>query len=561
MTQLSVVALIEREDARRLTGVTDLEIRANADGDPVLYAISRSGGVISAFDISGNAAQLSDNDWMATETERIGFLDVDGETYLATFSPQPDSTRLYRLNAAGDLVGGALSPADGTVAMSSVVQMEVGDTAYLYATNAGTGTLDTFQIASGGTISQVETDGAPLSASSLARAAPGANQFLLAADSDGRTVRSYAVEPDGSLSARGASGADDGLGVAGISALRHVTLPDGDYVVVTARDSSSLSVLRIDTLGGLTPVDHVIDDLNTRFQHVTTLETVMVGERAFIIVGGADDGLTLFELLPGGRLLHHDTIRDGFDISLANVASIAAHDVGGRVDIYVGSHTEVGVTRLAMDPGPMGSVLTGTDGNNTLIGSDAGEILTGHGGNDRIEGRAGDDILMDGPGEDTLIGGSGADIFVMAADGQTDVIRDFSPGIDRIDLTAWPMLRNLDQLAFESTSFGGVLRYRDETLRIHSDDGLPLSRQDIMTPELLTLTRIPTPAPDVEDTQIEFRGTDGADLLEGNSLDNRLLGMDGNDTLLGGAGDDTLIGGLGADTLNGGDGIDLVSYR
>ena len=101
MTQLSVVTLIEREDARRLTGVTDLEIRANADGDPVLYAISRSGGVISAFDISGNAAQLSDNDWMATETARLGFLDVDGETYLATFSPQPDSTRLVPAEYGG----------------------------------------------------------------------------------------------------------------------------------------------------------------------------------------------------------------------------------------------------------------------------------------------------------------------------------------------------------------------------------------------------------------------------------------------------------------------------
>ena len=369
--------------------------------------------------------------------------------------------------------------------MSSVVQMEVGDTAYLFATNAGTGTLDTFQIASGGTISQVDTGSGAISATSLARAAPGANQYLLAADADGRTVRSYAVETDGTLTERGATGTDDGLGVAGISALQHVTLPDGDYVVVTARDSSSLSVLRMDPLGQLTPVDHVIDDLDTRFQHVTTLETVMVGDRGFVIVGGADDGLTLFEILPGGRLLHHDTIPDGFDISLTNVASIAAQETGGRVDLYVGSHTEAGVTRLAMDPGPMGSVLTGTDGDNTLIGGHAGEILTGRGGNDRIEGRAGDDILMDGPGEDTLIGGSGADIFVMAADGQTDVIRDFSPGIDRIDLTAWPMLRNLDQITFNSTSFGGVLRYRDETLRIHSDDGLPLSRQDIVTPELL----------------------------------------------------------------------------
>ena len=540
MTQLGVVTLIEREDASRLTGVTDLDIRINDHEDPMLYAVSRSGGMISVFDISGGAAQLRDNDWMTTETERLGFLDADGESYLATFSPQDDSTRLYRLSTSGDLVGGALHPGEGSAAMNGVVQMQVGDTAYLYAADAGTGTLGTFQMASGGTISQVLTGSGPISASALARAAPGAGQYLLAADSDGRTVRSYAVETDGSLTERGATGADAGLGVAGISALRSVTLPDGDYVVVTARDSSSLSVLRMDTLGQLTPVDHVIDDLDTRFQHVTTLETVMVGERAFVIVGGADDGLTLFELLPGGRLLHHDTIRDGFDISLANVASIAALDTGDRVDLYVGSHTEAGVTHLSMDPGPVGSLRTGTDGDNTVIGGAAGEILYGRGGNDRIEGHGGDDILMDGAGEDTLIGGAGADIFVMAADDETDVILDFAPGIDRIDLTGWSMLRNLDQIAFESTSWGGILRYRDETLHLHAVDGLPLGRQDVVTPDLIALTRVPAAAPELEDTQIEFPGTDAADLLEGNSLDNRLLGGAGNDTLIGGAGADTL---------------------
>jgi len=551
MIQLSVVTLVEREDARRLTGVTDLEIQANANGDPMLYAVSRSGGVISVYDISGPAPQLSDNQWMTTDTERVSFLGVDGESYLATFSTQPDNTRMYLLNTTGDLVGGATVPADGSAAMSSVVQMQVGNTSYLYATNAGTGTLDTFQIASGGTISQVQTGSGTLSASSLARATPGTSQYLLAADTDGRTVRSYAVDPGGGLTERGATGANDGLGVAGINALDHVTLPDGDYVVVTARDSSSLSVLRMDAFGRLIPVDHVIDDLNTRFQHVTTVETVMVGERAFIVVGGSDDGLTVFELLPGGRLLHHDTIRDGFDISLANVASIAAHESGGRVDIYVGSHTETGVTQLSLNPGLVGSARTGTDQANTLIGSEAGEILTGRGGSDRIEGRAGDDILMDGHGEDTLVGGDGADIFVMEADGQLDIILDFTPGVDRIDLTAWPMLRSLGQIEFETRSFGGILRFRGETLHIRSDDGLPLGRQDVVTPDLIALTRVPAAAPDVADTQVTFTGTDGADLLEGNSLDNRLIG---------GLGNDTLIGGLGADTLNGGDGIDAVSY-
>jgi len=47
-------------------------------------------------------------------------------------------------------------------------------------------------------------------------------------------------------------------------------------------------------------------------------------------------------------------------------------------------------------------------------------------------------------------------------------------------------------------------------------------------------------------------GGTGADLLTGNSTDNRLEGRAGADTLLGGLGADTLIGGVGSDVLQGG---------
>lgn len=560
MTELRVETLIERNADSYLTGVTDLDVRTNANGDAILYAVSRSGGVISAFDTSGNGTpRLNDHQALTTETEQIGFLSIDRDAFLATFSPQADSTRLYQINASGDMVGQAAQVSDGSGAMSSVVQMDVDDTSYLFVTDSGSGTLDTFRIASGGAISQVDNGSATFFASSIARAAPGSNQFLLAADADGRTVHSYAVGSGGNLVERGSTGADDGLGVAGVSALEHVALPDGDYVIVTARDSSSISVLRIEANGSLTPVDHVIDDLDTRFQHVTALETVTANDRAFVIVGGADDGVTLFELLPGGRLLHHHTIPDGFDISLANVASIAAHATSGNVEVYIGSGTETGVTQLSVDLGPVSATRTGTNGDNTLTGSGSGEILAGRRGNDRIEGRGGDDILMDGDGADTLIGGNGADIFVMEADDRVDEILDFNPQVDRIDLSAWPMLRNLDQVGFQATSNGAILRYRDEVLRIRSADGTPLSRQDVLTPEVLSLTRVPAVEPQPADAQVDFIGNGGADRLVGNSLDNVIEGRGGRDTLRGQDGNDILRGDNGNDVLNGGDGNDTLN--
>jgi subtilisin-like proprotein convertase family protein len=60
-------------------------------------------------------------------------------------------------------------------------------------------------------------------------------------------------------------------------------------------------------------------------------------------------------------------------------------------------------------------------------------------------------------------------------------------------------------------------------------------------------------------TAIEHAVTgDGNDVLTGNGVANRLLGMRGNDTMNGDAGADTLEGGAGADSLQGGDGNDVL---
>src|SRR4051812_14738988 len=48
--------------------------------------------------------------------------------------------------------------------------------------------------------------------------------------------------------------------------------------------------------------------------------------------------------------------------------------------------------------------------------------------------------------------------------------------------------------------------------------------------------------------------------ITGDSLNNTLVGTDGDDLIQGLGGDDTLIGGAGNDTLDGGIGDDIASY-
>ena len=52
--------------------------------------------------------------------------------------------------------------------------------------------------------------------------------------------------------------------------------------------------------------------------YLSVLEAITLDGRVYVLAGGADDGLTLMELLPNGRLLHRDTFVDGLDTALTN---------------------------------------------------------------------------------------------------------------------------------------------------------------------------------------------------------------------------------------------------
>ncbi len=88
--------------------------------------------------------------------------------------------------------------------------------------------------------------------------------------------------------------------------------------------------------------------------------------------------------------------------------------------------------------------LLGEDGDDTLYGDDGWDVMYGGAGNDILrggqrgdlmDGGSGDDTLHGESGWDTLSGGAGNDIFVFADGFGIDVITDFEPGRDRIDLS------------------------------------------------------------------------------------------------------------------------------
>lgn len=83
------------------------------------------------------------------------------------------------------------------------------------------------------------------------------------------------------------------------------------------------------------------------------------------------------------------------------------------------------------------TVYRSSDHDPVLLGLSLVRTIDGTSQRDTLSGTAGDDRISGGIGADVLTGGAGADVFVYTStrDG-TDIITDFVPGTDRIDLSA-----------------------------------------------------------------------------------------------------------------------------
>lgn len=179
--------------------------------------------------------------------------------------------------------------------------------------------------------------------------------------------------------------------------------------------------------------------------------------------------------------------------------------------------------------------ITGTDGNDTLIGGKASEVIIGLAGDDVIYGNEGNDIIDGGAGSDQLYGGAGDDTIKSWRHEGPDYI-DGGDGIDTLAL---------------KRSYEYVVEHIDISTAAKIATPQDLGEGTV----IINMERLNITGGYMGDHFVggalgdEIHGWNGDDTLEGNGGDDYVDGGAGNDVLIGGSGHNTLIGYSGDDKL------------
>ncbi len=307
---------------------------------------------------------------------------------------------------------------------------------------------------------------------------PGPVPVVIAGSAAEGGIASYLAHADGRLELADTLGARFGLGIAGVTALAGAEVMGESFVLVGASGTGTISSFRVNHLGVLFEADHVTDTLHTRFGGVQDIATFSHEGRAFAVAGGGDDGLALFELGPGGRLYHLQSITHQPGWTLENVQAVAAAVVGGSAQVFAAGEVQAGLTQFTIDLDRFGISAVAQPGQAELSGTGRDDHLEAGAGDVTLRGQDGNDRLVAGPGLTTMWGGPGADVFVFRPGGGTDRIMDFRPGEDRIDLSAYPMLYTPQALTITPTDSGARIFLRGDLIDVQSHDFTPLSATD-----------------------------------------------------------------------------------
>ncbi|OWJ66260.1 calcium-binding protein [Inquilinus limosus] len=232
-----------------------------------------------------------------------------------------------------------------------------------------------------------------------------------------------------------------------------------------------------------------------------------------------------------------------------------------------GSIRSANFETLIYTGGSGNDTVAGAAGNDQLFGYAGNDTLAGAAGTDQLDGGAGNDVLRGGAGADHLDGGAGVDlasyytssvgVSVDLATGQGaggEAQGDTLTGIENLSGSQGndTLAGNAGANSLSGNGGNDVLRGGAGADRLDGGAGTDTASYYIgaagVTVNLATGAGSGGDAQGDTLTGIEnVSGSQGSDILVGNSVANTLQGWSGNDVLTGAGGKDTLTGGAGAD--------------
>lgn len=284
--------------------------------------------------------------------------------------------------------------------------------------------------------------------------------------------------------------------------------------------------------------------------------------------GGGDDRLSAaggqgVGAPVGGLTLHGD---DGADTLIEGTGSDQLDGGAGTDTMDFRGSTQVDIAAMVAGIATVNGTsttqfasienVTGSPGDDHIVGDGNPNVLAGADGKDVIDGAAGDDVLSGGPGIDTVDYGAAPQGVVVALAAGTGV----GDGTDTLS-----EFENVSGSAFADAITGD-----DTPNALVAGDGDDLVDGGLGDDQLIGGTGIDTldfgssidgvevdleagtAAGDGSDTVAEFENVKGSDLADD------ILGDDGPNTISAGGGSDTLHGRAGADVGRGGDGLDAI---
>lgn len=306
------------------------------------------------------------------------------------------------------------------------------------------------------------------------------------------------------------------------------------------------------------------------------IEYIGVWGEHYIINGNVNTGATLeIEMrdAPDYKFLIDNWKNGDFGISISHILGVDGQPLwsslnnNGRLDTWQDLLLSDVQRQLAAE-GYQQHTYSDPDTPNSS-NPDDGSQRNGGDGNDTLFGTAKDDTLRGSKGDDVLQGGVGNDVYYFSAGDGHDTIVETATGGNTINFDAAIAQASIVQtvvagqngqsdLLISYGTLGDTVRIVDWSL-ITDQAAWTFNRLAAQT------ASAPDAAPPADDlgsaNKVVITGTESGETLSNGGnfvIQDRLLGLGGDDTLLGLYGADDLIGGDGYDTLDGGFGNDRL---